>query len=42
MEQINELDKREIGFESLQEQINTITAEEKLVFHVLSAMAEFE
>jgi len=42
IELINELDKRKIGFESLQESINTTTAGGKLVFHVFGAMAEFE
>ncbi len=42
IELINELDRREIGFVSLQESINTTTAGGKLVFHVFGAMAEFE
>lgn len=42
IELINELDKRQIGFESLQESINTTTAGGKLVFHIFGAMAEFE
>jgi DNA invertase Pin-like site-specific DNA recombinase len=36
------LQKRGIGFKSLQEQIDTTTSGGKLVFHVFGALAEFE
>ncbi len=39
---INELDDQQIGFYSLQENIDTNTRGGKLVFHILWALAEFE
>ena len=39
---VQELDNRQIGLRSLQEQIDTTTPGGKLVFHVFSALAEFE
>src|SRR5512142_2999796 len=36
------LQQRDIGFQSLQEQIDTTTSGGKLVFHVFGALAEFE
>jgi DNA invertase Pin-like site-specific DNA recombinase len=39
---IGALQEREIGFRSLQEQIDTTTSGGKLVFHVFGALAEFE
>jgi DNA invertase Pin-like site-specific DNA recombinase len=36
------LAEREIGFRSLQEQVDTTTPGGKLVFHVFAALAEFE
>jgi DNA invertase Pin-like site-specific DNA recombinase len=39
---ISLLQKRGIGFRSLQEQIDTTTSRGKLVFHVFGALAEFE
>jgi DNA invertase Pin-like site-specific DNA recombinase len=38
----NDLEARGIGFVSLTEQINTTSPSGKLVFHIFSAMAEFE
>jgi DNA invertase Pin-like site-specific DNA recombinase len=42
IETVNRLHKREIGFASLQENIDTTTAGGKLIFHVFGALAEFE
>lgn len=36
------LQEKKIGFQSLQENIDTITSSGKLVFHIFSALAEFE
>ena len=42
IESINALKKNGIGFRSLQESIDTQTSGGKLVFHIFSALAEFE
>src|SRR3954451_709933 len=42
IETVRELAEREVGFRSLQEQIDTTTSGGKLVFHVFGALAEFE
>lgn len=39
---IKSLQERKIGFKSLQESIDTTTSGGKLVFHIFSALAEFE
>lgn len=39
---VEDLEKRGIGFSSLQEGINTSTPGGKLIFHVFGALAEFE
>ncbi|MBV9327132.1 MAG: recombinase family protein [Chloroflexi bacterium] len=39
---IADLDQRDIGFRSLQENIDTTTAGGKLIFHIFGALAEFE
>jgi DNA invertase Pin-like site-specific DNA recombinase len=39
---INMLHLKNIGFKSLQESIDTTTSGGKLVFHIFSALAEFE
>ncbi len=39
---ITELEKRGIGFKSLQEQIATTTSGGKLIFHIFASLAEFE
>jgi DNA invertase Pin-like site-specific DNA recombinase len=39
---MTELEKADIGFQSLQEAINTTTSSGKLVFHIFGALAEFE
>lgn len=39
---ITDLEKRNVGFESLTEKIETLSATGKLMFHVIGAMAEFE
>ena len=39
---VMDLQKRNIGFRSLQESIDTTTSGGKLVFHVFAALAEFE
>lgn len=42
IETINLLHEKEVGFISLQENIDTMTSGGKLVFHVFGALAEFE
>lgn len=42
IELIAELEKNGVGFQSLQESIDTTTPGGKLVFHVFGALAEFE
>ncbi len=39
---IKTLNERQIGFKSLQENIDTTTSGGKLIFHIFSALAEFE
>jgi DNA invertase Pin-like site-specific DNA recombinase len=39
---VEQLDKREVGLKSLQENIDTTTSGGRLVFHVFGALAEFE
>jgi DNA invertase Pin-like site-specific DNA recombinase len=39
---VAELERREIGFRSLQESIDTTTPGGKLIFHIFGALAEFE
>ena len=39
---IDELERRDIGFRSLQENIDTTTPGGKLIFHIFGALAEFE
>lgn len=39
---IKELNNKGIGFKSLQENIDTTTSGGKLIFHIFSALAEFE
>ena len=39
---IKELSEKNIGFQSLQENIDTKTSGGKLIFHIFSALAEFE
>lgn len=39
---MNLFEARHIGFQSLQESINTTTSGGKLVFHIFGALAEFE
>jgi DNA invertase Pin-like site-specific DNA recombinase len=39
---ITELNKRNIGFKSIQESIDTTTSGGKLIFHIFGALAEFE
>ena len=39
---MNLLEERGIGFQSLQESINTTTSGGKLIFHIFGALAEFE
>jgi len=39
---IKSLSERKIGFKSLQENIDTTTSGGKLIFHIFSALAEFE
>ena len=36
------LEERDIGFQSLQESINTTTSGGRLIFHIFGALAEFE
>jgi DNA invertase Pin-like site-specific DNA recombinase len=42
IEMMNLLEERGIGFQSLQESINTTTSGGKLIFHIFGALAEFE
>jgi len=42
IELIAELEQKKIGFQSLQESIDTTTPGGKLVFHIFGALAEFE
>lgn len=42
VETVAELEKRGVGFRSLQEQIDTTSPTGKLIFHVFCALAEFE
>jgi DNA invertase Pin-like site-specific DNA recombinase len=42
IERITELNSRNIGFKSLNEQIDTTTSGGKLIFHIFGALAEFE
>lgn len=42
IEWVNELETLQVGFESLQESINTTSSSGKLVFHLFGALAEFE
>src|ERR671915_397880 len=42
IERITELNSRNIGFKSLNEQIDTTTSGGKLIFHIFWALAEFE
>ena len=39
---MNALDQRGVGFQSLQESIDTTTSGGKLIFHLFGALAEFE
>jgi DNA invertase Pin-like site-specific DNA recombinase len=39
---VNALQKKKISFKSLQENIDTATSSGKLIFHIFSALAEFE
>lgn len=39
---VNELSEREVGFESIEEKLDTMTASGKLLFHIFGALAEFE
>jgi DNA invertase Pin-like site-specific DNA recombinase len=39
---VADLEKRGVGFESLSERIETVSAAGKLIFHVFAALAEFE
>jgi DNA invertase Pin-like site-specific DNA recombinase len=42
IELINDFNAQEVGFKSLQENIDTTTSGGKLVFHIFGALAEFE
>ena len=42
IETITELNRKGIGFKSIQENIDTTTSGGKLVFHIFGALAEFE
>ena len=39
---VNALEHRNIGFQSLKEQIDTTTPSGKLVFHIFASLSEFE
>ena len=42
IETIKDLDKRQVGFKSITENIDTTTSGGKLIFHIFGALAEFE
>lgn len=42
IEMIGELEKKKIGFQSIQEAIDTTSSGGKLIFHMFGALAEFE
>jgi DNA invertase Pin-like site-specific DNA recombinase len=42
LEVVNTLHTRHIGFQSLQEHLDTTTSSGKLFFHIFGALAEFE
>lgn len=42
IEVVNALSERNIGFQSLQEDIDTTTSGGKLIFHIFASLAEFE
>jgi DNA invertase Pin-like site-specific DNA recombinase len=42
IEMIQKLEKREVGFQSLTEKIDTTAAGGRLIFHLFGALAEFE
>jgi DNA invertase Pin-like site-specific DNA recombinase len=42
VETIQSLDKRGVGFRSLQEQLDTTTSGGRLIFHLFASLAEFE
>jgi len=42
IEMVNELGEKKMGFKSLSESIDSTTANGKLIFHVFSAISEFE
>lgn len=42
IELVNELEQKGVGFQSLQETIDTTTSGGKLIFHMFGALAEFE
>ncbi|MBA8667995.1 recombinase family protein [Holosporaceae bacterium 'Namur'] len=42
IDEIGELNSRDVGFKSLQENIDTTTSGGKLFFHIFAAIAEFE
>lgn len=42
MEWINELQDKQVEFQSLQESIDTSTSTGKLIFHIFASLAEFE
>jgi DNA invertase Pin-like site-specific DNA recombinase len=42
IETVTDLERREVGFKSLTENIDTTTSGGKLIFHIFGALAEFE
>jgi len=42
IETVGDLEKRGVGFKSLQEQIDTTTSSGRLFFHIFASIAEFE
>lgn len=42
IEVVNDLSERNIGFQSIQEKIDTTTPGGKLIFHIFASLAEFE